>query len=67
MVSVLEAVKRLEQVLGVAAEIDWLPAQIGDVSRTWADISEARKAIGYNPQTEFEQGIEHFARWLRDQ
>jgi nucleoside-diphosphate-sugar epimerase len=46
-------------------EIQGLPRQTGDVSRTWADIEAARAAIGYAPQTALEQGIACFADWLR--
>ena len=63
-VSVLEVVKTLERELGVRAEIDWQPRQTGDVSRTWADVSAAREALGYDPQVSFEEGVKRFAAWL---
>jgi UDP-glucuronate 4-epimerase len=66
-VSVLEVVKLLEQVLEVPAEIEWLPRQTGDVSRTWADISAAREALGYAPATSFEEGVRRFATWLKEE
>lgn len=63
-VSVLEVVKLLEKNLGLSADIEWLPAQIGDVKRTWADISAAREALGYCPEISFEQGVLRFVEWL---
>jgi len=63
-VSVLEIVKLLEQALQETAELDWQPAQTGDVRRTWADISAAREALGYAPRTSIEAGIERFVDWL---
>jgi UDP-glucuronate 4-epimerase len=63
-VSVLEVVKLLEQELKLTAELEWLPAQLGDVRRTWADIGAAREALGYAPRTAFEAGIGRFAEWL---
>ncbi len=65
-ISVLEVVKSLEGALGVSARVEWLPPQTGDVTRTWADISAAREALGYAPATAFEDGIDRFARWLRN-
>ncbi len=65
-VSVLDVVRLLEKELGVSARIDWQPRQIGDVSRTWADISAARAALGYAPATSLEDGIARFAEWLRN-
>lgn len=64
-VTVLEVVKQLEQALGVDAEIEWLPRETGDVTRTWADVSAARAALGWSPRVSFEEGIRRFVAWLR--
>jgi UDP-glucuronate 4-epimerase len=65
-VSVLEVIGLLEKTLRVPAEIDWLPAQTGDVRRTWSDTSAAREALGFEPQVSLEEGIGRFADWLGD-
>jgi UDP-glucuronate 4-epimerase len=65
-VALLDVVKLLEAELGVAARIEWLPAQAGDVPRTWADTTAARDALGYAPRVALEEGIGRFARWLED-
>jgi len=54
----------LAEKLGVKPKIERLPPQPGDVRRTFADVSKARKLIGYRPTTEFQTGIERFLRWL---
>jgi len=66
-VSLSEMIETLEHALDVKAEITRLPAQPGDVERTWADIARAREVLGYNPSTTFEEGIEQFVRWLKAQ
>jgi len=66
-VTVLEVVRLLEQALQRKARIDWQASQTGDVPRTWADVSAARAALGYEPQVGMQEGIERFARWLRSQ
>jgi UDP-glucuronate 4-epimerase len=63
-VTVLEVIEMLEKTLRVSAEIEWLPAQIGDVRRTWADTRAAREALGFEPQISIEEGIARFADWL---
>jgi len=65
-VAVLEVIELLEKTLKVPAEIEWLPAQIGDVRRTWSDSRAAREALGFEPQTSLEEGIARFADWLGD-
>jgi UDP-glucuronate 4-epimerase len=63
-VTVLEVIELLEKTLKVPAEIEWLPAQIGDVRRTWSDSGAAREALGFEPQVSIEEGIARFADWL---
>ena len=61
-----EVIRLLEQQLGVDAKIDWQPKQVGDVPRTWADITAAQEAVGYAPRVSFEEGISRFVAWLSE-
>jgi UDP-glucuronate 4-epimerase len=54
----------LEDHLGDKASIDRLPNQPGDVPITYADISKARRLLGYSPQVPFSQGIAAFIAWF---
>jgi len=62
-----ELVSCLEGVLGIEGQLDKLEEQLGDVPLTYADISKARQALGYDPKTELREGIEQFISWLRSQ
>ncbi|WP_031549797.1 NAD-dependent epimerase/dehydratase family protein [Parvularcula oceani] len=62
----MEMVGLLERHLGREAEKRLEPMQAGDVERTWADISRARKELGYDPKTSLDEGLERFARWFLD-
>ena len=39
--------------------------QPGDVSVTYADISRARKLLGYRPKVNVEEGIPSFVKWYK--
>jgi len=65
-VELRELISILEDALGERAKIDWQPMQPGDVPQTFADITKARRLLGYNPQTQIEEGIERFVEWFRD-
>ena len=54
----------LEHALGKKAIIDRLPEQPGDVPQTWADVSKAKRLLGYEPRTSYRQGVEKFCHWL---
>ena len=55
----------LEKELGTRAIIDRQPPEPGDVPQTFADITKARELLGYNPQTQIEDGLHRFVKWFR--
>lgn len=62
-ISLIDMVETIEKVLGKKAIKKFLPAQLGDVDITFADITKSRKFIGYDPQWNFEGGIKEFLKW----
>src|SRR6202043_3834930 len=54
----------LEKALGRKAKINQLPEQPGDMPVTCADISKARKLLGYNPTTRLSDGLPGFIEWF---
>src|SRR2546421_10441245 len=54
----------IETALGRKAKINRLPEQPGDVPLTCADISKARKLLGYNPSTLLSVGLPRFIEWF---
>ncbi len=64
-VTLTDLIAALETTLGKRAVINRLPPQPGDVERTYADISLARRDLGYQPATRLEDGLERFVAWLR--
>jgi len=60
-------VELIEQALGKRAIIDHQPQQPGDVPVTFADVSKARRLLGYEPATQIEAGIERFVEWFQKQ
>jgi UDP-glucuronate 4-epimerase len=65
-VELRELISLLEKELGKSVQIDRQPLQPGDVPQTFADIAKARRLLGYNPQTQIEEGIHAFVRWFRE-
>lgn len=59
-VSLMEMIRTIERCAGVRARIDFQPEQPGDVPQTYADIGKARRLLGYDPRTTFEDGIRSF-------
>ena len=66
-VELRELISLLERELDTHAIIDRQPPQPGDVPQTFADITKARRLLGYNPQTQIEEGIRRFVEWFREE
>ncbi len=60
-----DLIKTIEDRLGKKAILDMKPMQPGDVQVTYADIEKARREIGYNPQFDLKNGIDHFVTWYQ--
>src|SRR5215470_9480579 len=64
-VTVNRMIELLEEALGRKAIIERCPPQPGDLPLTHADITKARKLLGYQPTTPIEPGIKKFAEWFK--
>lgn len=67
-VTVSEVATTLARVLGV----DVAPQvtgryRVGDIRNCFADISQAREALGYRPEVSFEEGMKDLVAWLQEQ
>jgi UDP-glucose 4-epimerase len=56
-ISVNDLIRILEELTGKKARIKYVEKQKGDVQDTVADISKARKMIGYEPRIDIKEGL----------
>jgi UDP-glucuronate 4-epimerase len=59
-----DLIAAIEKTLGRKAKINQLPEQPGDMPVTCADISKAKKLLGYNPTTRLSAGLPKFVDWF---
>jgi len=64
-VKLSELVEGIYRVLGRKPDIQYLPMQQGDVDITYADISHAKKLLGYDPRISMEEGLKSFVDWYK--
>lgn len=55
----------LTEALGVNIEPVFAPERAGDIKHSNADISKARKLLGYSPDWDFERGIKSAIEWYK--
>lgn len=64
--NLMEVIARLAAVLGVKPKLKLLPMQPGDVPETYADITRARRRLGFKPTTSIDEGLPRFVAWYRE-
>src|ERR1700704_1868873 len=63
-VQLKELIAAIEKALKKKAKINQLPEQPGDVPLTCADISKAKRLLGYEPSTPLKEGLPRFIDWF---
>lgn len=66
-VPLIKLVNLIEKNLGKKAKIKWMKDQPGDVPITCANISKAKKLLGYSVKVPIEEGIKRFCEWFLKQ
>lgn len=56
----------LTKALGVEIEPNFGPDRAGDIKHSNADISKARELLGYDPDWDFQRGIQAAIAWYRE-
>lgn len=64
-VRLMDFIQTLENAIGKKAEKVMMPAQPGDVSRTYADVEDLFKITNFKPQTSIEGGLQKFVEWYK--
>jgi UDP-glucuronate 4-epimerase len=60
-----EMIDTVARAVGKPAKVEHHPGQMGDVVRTYADLSRSRAELGYEPRTPFDEGVRRQVKWYR--
>ena len=65
-VELMDFIKAIEKALGMEARKNMMPIQPGEVPATAADVDALVEAVGFQPATPVEEGIQKFVDWYRE-
>jgi len=65
-ISIKTLINKIEQIVGKKAIIEQLPKQKGDVKKTYANISKARRLLDFNPVIDIDTGLQLFFEWYKE-
>ncbi|MCK4326946.1 MAG: GDP-mannose 4,6-dehydratase [Candidatus Diapherotrites archaeon] len=57
----------VEETVGKKAVVEELPMQPGDVDVTCADVSKAKRVLGWEPTTNIRDGMHKFFEWYKEE
>jgi len=57
----------LSKLVGFGGDPIYAPERAGDIKHSYSDITRARKALGYEPTVEFEEGLRRTIAWYVQQ
>ena len=58
-------IRTIEDAVGKKAILDYQAMMKGDVLTTYADVTKARRLLGYDPLVSLKEGVEQFVKWYR--
>ncbi len=64
--ALLEVIEQIEEHLGKKANFDKRPFHQADMKSTWADISKAKRLLGWQPTISLPDGIARTVNWYRE-
>jgi nucleoside-diphosphate-sugar epimerase len=64
-VTLNEVLKQLEKITGRKIQAKYDPPRAGDIRNSQADISLARKVLGYEPRVHFDDGLKRTWEWYK--
>ena len=62
-----EVLKTIEEVTGKKINTKIMPSRKGEMEVTYADISKAKRLLGYNPTTSIKESVKIFYDWYLKQ
>lgn len=65
-VALMEYVQLIEKYVGKKANIEFYPAQPGDMENTHADVSALYERIHFKPQVLLDEGVQRYVAWYRE-
>jgi len=62
----MDFITSIETHSGKSLQKNFLDMQPGDVQKTWADITQAKTLLSFEPKTSIDEGVQSFVTWYKN-
>ena len=63
VITINDLITLLEGIIGKKARIEHYPPNLADMFSNWADVSKAKRLLGWQPQVSLQEGVQHLVDW----
>ncbi len=67
VITINALIRLFEEVIGQRAQVIYGPPNPADMLTNWADVSKARRLLGWEPRVSLREGIERLVEWYRQE
>ncbi len=67
VVTINALIRLFEEIIGQRAEVIYGPPNPADMLTNWADVSKARRLLGWEPQVSLREGLQRLVDWYRQE
>lgn len=67
VVTINALIRLFEEIIGKRAQVVYGPPNPADMLTNWADVSKARRLLGWEPQVSLREGVERLVEWYRQE
>jgi len=66
-ITIYELLQRIETLVGKKANIQYIARHPADVDANWADVTKARRLLGWEPVVSLDAGVSQMVNWYLEQ
>ncbi len=67
VITINALIRLFEEVIGQRAQVTYGPPNPADMLTNWADVSKARRLLGWEPRVSLREGVERLVEWYRQE
>lgn len=65
-ITINDLLHKIEDRVGRKAIVKYIPRHPADVNANWAEVSKARRMLGWEPRVSLDEGITHLVDWYQE-